>query len=393
MTTTAIPQNVNNVVIRPAQLNDLDLVERLFVEVAEAESLDSTWEIARQFQQLRRWYGPLMFLRLFPNPLQHLFSIYVCEQDNQIRGAIQVSPFNRTRSTWQVDRIAVVADADRLGIGSQLLRYCLETIWEARTWLVEVDVNTKAALALYRHTGFQPLAQMTYWSIAPHLLPELAEREPDLPNLLPVGNADAQLLYQLDTASMPPLVRQVFDRHLHDFRTHPLDALVELISQRLAQIEVVSGYVFEPQRKAAIGYFQVKLCRDGSQPHTTRLTVHPAYTWLYPELLGQMARITQTYPDQPLQVISADYQLEREEYLERLGAVRIAHTSMMSRSVWHKLKEVRPSLEGLQLSEVLQGFQRAQKPVPGRVSLQCATEQPNAASEHPGQSNPNIQRG
>jgi len=45
----------------------------------------------------------------------------------------------------------------------------------------------------------------------PSLLQELATGEPDLPNLLPVSNADAQLLYQLDTAAMPPLVRQVFD--------------------------------------------------------------------------------------------------------------------------------------------------------------------------------------
>jgi len=48
---------------------------------------------------------------------------------------------------------------------------------------------------------------------------ELATGEPDLPNLLPVSNADAQLLYQLDTASMPPLVRQVFDHNIHDFKT------------------------------------------------------------------------------------------------------------------------------------------------------------------------------
>jgi hypothetical protein len=43
---------------------------------------------------------------------------------------------------------------------------------------------------------------------------------------------------------------------------------------------------------------------------------------------------------------------------------------MMSRSVWHKLREAKPvSLEGLHLSEVLQGFQPARKPVPSRISL------------------------
>jgi hypothetical protein len=41
----------------------------------------------------------------------------------------------------------------------------------------------------------------------------------------------------------------------------------------------------------------------------------------------------------------------------------------MSRSVWHKLRESKSvSIEGLQLSDVLQGFQPARKPVPSRMS-------------------------
>jgi len=83
--------------------------------------------------------------------------------------------------------------------------------WEAHTWLLEVNVND-GALALPAE-WFQSLAQLTYWEIDPSLLQELATGEPDLPNLLPVSNADAQLLYQLDTAAIPPLVRQVFDQH------------------------------------------------------------------------------------------------------------------------------------------------------------------------------------
>jgi hypothetical protein len=184
-----------------------------------------------------------------------------------------------------------------------------------------------------------------------------------------VSNADAQLLYQLDTASMPPLVRQVFDRHVQDFKTGFLRALVSHIHQWFTHTEVVSGYVFEPQRKAAIGYFQIRLCRDGSSCHEGELTVHPAYTCLYPELLAQMARVVQAVPSQSLQIASADYQPEREEYLEQMGAERIEHTLLMSRSVWHKLREAKPmSLEGLQLSEVLQGLQPARTPIPSRIA-------------------------
>jgi ribosomal protein S18 acetylase RimI-like enzyme len=368
---TPVSSQTSNSVIRPVQHQDLDVVESLFVEAAIADNHSDLDAVRRRLQQVRRWYGLFKFLSLFPNPFQYRFCTYVAEQAQQVRGAIQVAPFNRTRSTWRVERVGVVeTESQTQGIGSQLLRSCFEAIWEARTWLLEVNVNNKTALALYRQNGFQPLAQLTHWAIAPELLQELAEREPDLPNLLPVSNADAQLLYQLDTAAMPPLVRQVFDRHLHDFKTSLFGGLLEGVKQWINHTEVVSGYVFEPQRKAAIGYFQIQLCRDGSKNHVAQLTVHPAYTWLYPELLSQMARIAQDFPAQALLLSSADYQPEREEYLERIGATRTEHTLMMSRSVWHKLREAKPvSLEGLQLSDVLQGFQPARKPVPGRMSL------------------------
>ena len=263
-------------------------------------------------------------------------------------------------------------DAPPLGtdITSQLLRYCLDTLWEARTWLVEVGVSDKQNLALYRHHGFQPLAHVTYWAIAPTILSSLASRAATTLNLRPVSNTDAGLLHQLDTVSMPPLVRQVFDRHVSDFKTH-LSAMPLVGVQRMMKPkETIRNYVFEPQRKAAIGYFQLELCQDGSQPHTAELTVHPAYTWLYPELLTQMARIVQRYPEQSIQLTSSDYQTEREEYLEQVGATRIQHTLLMSRSVWHKVRETKQvTLENIQFSGVLQGWQQGQKPIPGRFSF------------------------
>jgi hypothetical protein len=200
-----------------------------------------------------------------------------------------------------------------------------------------------------------------------YILTQLAQIEPQLPNLLPVSNAEARLLYQLDTVSMPPLLRQVFDRHTQDFKTPFLEGLMERIKPWVTNKEITSAYVFEPQRKAAIAYFKLEICKDGSNPHVARLTVHPAYTWLYPELLTQMAKIVQNFPSQCLELASADYQSEREEFLEKLGAQRIENTILMSRSVWHKLKESKP-LEGLQLSEVLKGLQPARTSIPSRIS-------------------------
>ncbi len=308
-----LSQNQNQFNIRPFQYRDLEAVEKLY------DQADDT-VLAQELEYLRRWYGLLKFLSWFPNPCQNLFNAYIAEQFGQVLGMIKVSPFNTTRSTWRIDRIFVDQLNDHSSIGSQLLRYCFETLWEARTWLLEVNVNDSSLMALYRQNGFQPLAQITYWVVEPELLQTLANSQPDLPNLLPVSNADAQLLYQLDTVSMPPLLRQVFDRHILDFKTSFVQAIVDGIKQWFSRSEQVSGYVFEPQRKAAIGYFQVQLSRDGRQPHVAELTVHPAYTWLYPELLSQMAHLAQEFGPASLKLASADYQPEREAYLEKIGA-------------------------------------------------------------------------
>ncbi len=378
--TSSPPQTAVN--IRPIHLRDLDDVVRLADEELAAIESSNLADLGAQLHQIRRWYGVLKCVSWFPNPLRNFFSAYIAEQDNRLRGMIQVSPFNRTRSTWCVDRVLVDSTlrADQVlpsDVGSQLLRHCFQSIWEARTWLVEANVNDKATLALYRQNGFQTLAHMTYWAIAPEVLQILAEREPDLPNLLPVSNADACLLYQLDTQSMPSFVRQVYDRHMADFKTSFLSAMGNSVNRWFRKSEMVSGYVFEPQRKAAIGYFQLQLCRDGSQPHKAQMTVHPAYTWLYPELLAQMARVTRDLPVQSLQLASTDYQPEREEFLEQLGATRTEHTLMMSRSVWHKVRESKFSLEALQLAEMLQGLQPSRKPVPGRFSFAEHVSPPN----------------
>ncbi|MEH2323359.1 MAG: GNAT family N-acetyltransferase [Nostoc sp.] len=366
--TSLLPRNLS-VVIRPVQYRDLDGIERITQESFAALTPKGAGFAISQMLMLRRWYGLLKFLSWFPNPLQYRLCAYIAEQGRMLLGMIQVSPFNRTRSTWRIDQVLLERGVDKQGTGSQLLRHCFESILEARTWLLEVNINDIEALALYRQNGFQRLAEMTYWEIGPELLAELAQAEPDLPNLLPVSNADAQLLYQLDTASMPPLVRQVFDRNTRDFKTSLFGALTDAVMQWVSKREVVSGYVFEPQRKAAIGYFQVQLDRKGEVPHVATLTVHPAYTWLYPELLSQLARIAQDFPQQGLQLASSDYQAEREEYLERIGAKRIEHTLVMSRSVWHKLRESKfVSLEGIQWTDMLQGLQPARKPIPGGMS-------------------------
>jgi hypothetical protein len=108
---------------------------------------------------------------------------------------------------------------------------------------------------------------------------------------------------------------------------------------------------------------------------------------LYPELVSQLARIAQDFPQQGLQLASSDYQPEREEYLERIGAKRREHTLIMSRSVWHKLRESKfVSLEGIQWQEMLQGLQPTRKPIPGGMSWIPQTQQVKPERAIPAQS-------
>ena len=182
-----------------------------------------------------------------------------------------------------------------------------------------------------------------------------------------------------NTAAMPPHIRQVYDLNIEDFRAKTIDKLVNHSSLLIIHLQDVSGYVYEPQRKAAIGYFYLLLQRptvnqsDEKLIHHCQLTVHPAYTWLYPELTSQIARIVSKQTSEELsdnvslQLSSADYQPEREDYLEGIHAQRQGHSLLMARSVWHKIRETKPVLDGLQLSRMLSGLQPTQKPIPGRI--------------------------
>jgi len=374
--TTSTPKKTK-IAIRPVQYRDLEAIETLAVSICENDGENCSITFLRQLKQVRSWYGLLKFLSWFPNPFEHHFHVYVAREKNRLRGLIQVSPFNKSGTTWQVERtieddkttaIELESPQDK-DIGSMLLRHCFGNIFQARTWLSEVNIHQKKTLALYRQNGFHPLAQVTYWAIAPELIAELANRTVDLPNLLGVSNLDAQILYKLHCASIPHhALREVFDLQIQDFKTTLVDDCLERVKEFFTNSTISQGYVFEPQRKEAIGYFKLEACEDGSFPHIGELTIHPGYEWLYPKLLAKMARLLKGLPPQSLQVSSTDYQPNRQQYLEQLGATIVECNLLMSRSVWHKLKEPKP-LESLQWSEVLKSLQPARTPIPSRISF------------------------
>ncbi len=370
-----------SITIRSAQYRDLEAIQLISSQSGLPADSQIASEISSQnrlpssnyAQEIRQWFELVRFIGWLPSSLRTRFRVFVAEADKEILGFIQVSPTNRSRTTWQIDQIGMLSGIQRQNLGTQLIRHCLESCWEARTWILTVEVNSetdsKDAIALYRQNGFQPLAQLTEWEIPLQSLQEIAQnQQPDLPNLLPVSNADAFLLYQLDTAAMPPQIRQVYDLSINDFRFNLIDRALEHTQNVLNSVQNITGYVYEPQRKAAIGYFSLQLAKS---IYSCQMTVHPAYTWLYKELVAQMARITtlttQKKATGGVLVSSADYQPEREAYLEQIQAIRKQHSLLMARSVWHKVRETKPGLDALQLSRMLAGLQPAQKPIPGRI--------------------------
>ena len=373
----AFSNNHFKVLIRPLKYQDLDWLETLDIETIQVQPSLGYISFREELKQTRYWFRLIEMFNQFPNSFRNYRKVYIAELlsisgDPILKGFIHISPFNINLSTWRIERIIVVSDKkqyEKLSnpkeLGAQLLRYCLGIICEARTWILEVDINKNDFLALYRQNGFQPLAKLTYWVLDSELLWTLSQKKINIPNLMPVSNSDAHLLCQLDCVSMPPLLRQVFDRNSEDFKQSLLVSIFTKWQQWFFNKEIAKGYVFEPQRKIAIGYFKLVLSKDNSQSHQAYLTIHPAYAWLYPKLLVQVAQIAQKYPNQNLEIVSADYQHERETYLNELGVNRTKSTLLMSRSVWHKLKEVKTN--ELYLSEMLQGLHvNRRNPIPDR---------------------------
>jgi len=350
--------------IRRVQFLDLEAVAALCGASAAGEhsvSLLST-------DQMRHWYGPVRLLSLFPNRYQHIFDVYVAQVEGKVVGMIQVSPVNVTRTTWRIDRLIVNEEFSSQQIGLLLMGWVFEYYRNARTWILEINIHDKASLAVYREKGFQSLAEQSYWYLAPETLQGLSGSSHNPLQLRPVSNADAHLLCELDTVAMPPIVRNIYNRHLDDFRRNYLQRLTDTVGLVLSRQERVSRYVYEPQRKAAIGAFDLYLQRDpGLQPHRVHLWVHPAYTWLYAPLLQTIAQIALYYPHTGLEVASADYQPEREAYFTALGAGVTERTLLMARSVWHKVRESRNPLEGLSLPDMLPKWQPLQNPLPNRI--------------------------
>ncbi len=350
--------------IRRAQFLDIDAITGLC-----KNSVSQNHGAGLTAEQVRFWYGPVRLLSFFPNAYQHLFDVYVAQVEGKVVGMIQVSPVNATQTTWRIDRLVVNPEFASQEIGSLLIGWVIESYRNVRAWILETNISDTAALANYRERGFQSLAQQSYWHFSHEVLQQAAQQPVAPVEFRPVSNADAALMCELDTATMPPIVRNFYNRHLEDFRYNYLQRAAAELGLHLSQQERVFSYVYEAQRRVAIGAFDLQLHRntEANYPHHAQLWVHPAYTWLYAPLMHTLARISSHYPEQGLEIASADYQPEREAYFTTLGAAVTERTLMMARSMFHKERESRNPLENLSLPDMLPKWQPVRNPIPDRI--------------------------
>lgn len=190
---TAGMSKQGKVSIRPVQYRDLTAIANFASEADLDGPSPLDMPLEDHLENTKNFYGLVKLLSFFPNPNQYSFHGYVIEVDGQLVGFVKISPFNSSQSTWRVEQVIIDPHFPKLQYhgsardpGSALLRYCFDHVVEARNWVLEVNVNAQQTLSLYRQNGFQPLAKLTYWAIAPEILSELALQEPALPNLMPV---------------------------------------------------------------------------------------------------------------------------------------------------------------------------------------------------------------
>ena len=104
--TLSIPEKTQ-LIVRPLQYRDLEAIEALIAQSQGQEISQRLVSIDRDLKQVRSWYGLRQFLSLLPYSYQKDRRIYVAERKHKILGLIQVSPFNRTETTWRVERVLV----------------------------------------------------------------------------------------------------------------------------------------------------------------------------------------------------------------------------------------------------------------------------------------------
>lgn len=269
-------------------------------------------------------------------------------------GLIATRRINRRGSCWHVDHLRLagtVADDPQapapLTILTGLLREAIQQATGAASWIATAATDDRSRLGALREQGFQPQRNERIW----HWQGPLGHDGPgDLPaelQLVPLHGRNAALLWHLEQAACPPLLRQLLDRRIEDI---------------LDQSRGRGWILLDRNRNEAVAGIRWLEDHPGGGQRV-EFSLHPAWQHLLgPATERLLRRAAQGASGLWLAVESGDS--VRQHWLQRCGAQCHTEQVLMARSVWRRREEQPARRAVRRLEAVLEQLQPRRRPVP-----------------------------
>ena len=271
-------------------------------------------------------------------------------------GLITSQRLNRTGTCWKIQHLLLASGLEgqprlpsEARIRAALLREAIQRQRGAASWIATASSDDGRRLCLLREQGFQPLRTDRLWR-----WPQAVERDsaPTAPlasdlSLRCLNRRNATMLWHLEQAACPALLRQLLDRRIEDL---------------LDQSRGRGWMLVDASRNMAVAGLRWIADEPGGET-LLEFSLHPGWRHLLgPPCELLMKRARSALGSLRLRCDVTD--LELQSWLEQLGAVEHGDEVLMARSVW-KRQERRAARRGVpRLDTVLEQLQPRRRPMP-----------------------------
>jgi len=321
--------------IRPAKYNDFETIKQIFGVAFDEEYKQRGVDIVQRISKLQQFYPVLKVLAIFPNPYQHIFNVYVYEQEEKVIGLIQISPRNKEQTQWHIENIAVLPDYRGRGIAHDLINYVCETYGKkgALRFTLEVDIKNKSVIKLYESLGFRHYCTVYYYRLPVSKATGKLPENISLPfSIRPYKSSDCHALFDLYMASIPVELRTVEQRVLADFQENTFEYFYKHLKEQLKYSGNEHLVIENPKNKSDIIASLTITAQYRKLPHVIRVLIHPAYNEMLTEkLINYAISYLSKYPPRQILIAALEQQKEKRNALETLNFKHITADYMMVR--------------------------------------------------------------
>lgn len=331
---------------RRIRYSDLDRVREIFIAAFREEYGRRGVDIGAQVTRWKRYYPLLKALAQFPNPYRYALNIHVWEEGGRVLGFIMTSPGNRERTRWHIDFVAVAPDAQGRGLGGRLVESLFDHYGACgvKLFTLEVDQENAQALRFYDKLGFRRYASVAYYTMdAP---PPPPTEDPG--GFRPMAAGDADALFAMHTASLPPAVRHIDSRTRADFAYGPSERSVAALRRGLHHQDDQRWVLVEGGQ--VVAWVRV-LAQWRALPHTIHLMTLPGQEHQYPALLAKAAAVLALYPPRQVLAWASDHTPAKQQALAAWGMRVLTVDHSLVRDSLIELKLPVHGHEGLGLVE------------------------------------------